>query len=258
MDEAPGSSASKSPPCPFLVFDSLDSTNDEAFRQLKAGREPPFWVLAREQSGGRGRGNRVWASPPGNLYASHVLKSGVPPALGAQLSLVAALAAHDAVHARLAPHARIALRLKWPNDLMLGDAKLGGILLETAPSLPRAAPVLVAGIGLNLAIAPLVEGRATASAGLSPTPDLCRDTALALAHAFEARRLLWRKGAGFAEIREAWLARAYRLGEVIALESCGTRLEGIFRGLSVDGALELVTQGGEMRHIFAGEVSVPA
>jgi BirA family biotin operon repressor/biotin-[acetyl-CoA-carboxylase] ligase len=244
--------------CPILNFDSLDSTNDEALRQLQAGREPPFWVLAREQTGGRGRRNNVWASPPGNLYSSHALRPGVPPPVSAQLSLVAALAAHDAMRPRLPAGARRALRLKWPNDLMLGNAKLGGILLETTSSLHESGgPALIIGIGLNLAIAPHIDGRQTASAGLTPSPGAASTVARALADAFEARRLLWRKGQNFAEIRKEWLARAYRLGETIALDAGGTRLKGILHGLSPEGALELLTQGGEMRHIFAGEVSAP-
>jgi BirA family biotin operon repressor/biotin-[acetyl-CoA-carboxylase] ligase len=244
--------------CPILSFDSLDSTSDEALRQLQAGREPPFWVLARVQTGGRGRLNRPWASPPGNLYASHALRPGAPAPISAQLSLVAALAAHDAMSPRLAAGVRRALRLKWPNDLMLGDAKLGGILIETAPSRSRLdGPALVIGIGLNLAIAPQIAGREIACANLAPSPRAAEAVALALAQAFEARRLLWRGGKNFADIRKEWLARAYRLGETIALDAGGQRFEGVFHGLSAEGALELLTQDGEMRHIFAGEVSVP-
>lgn len=107
-----------------------------------AGAAEGLWLRADYQTGGRGRQGRVWQSPPGNFYGSTLvrLRGGDPAA--ATLALVAAVALEEAVRI-YAPGADVAI--KWPNDLLLGEAKLAGILLE------RADDAVVVGIGVNLA-----------------------------------------------------------------------------------------------------------
>jgi BirA family biotin operon repressor/biotin-[acetyl-CoA-carboxylase] ligase len=241
----------------LFAFDQIDSTNDEAFRLLRNGTPVPFWVIAREQTRGRGRGSRPWVSPPGNLYATCAFRPFCSTAAAAQLSFVAGLAAHDALAAALPEGMRPALRIKWPNDVMLGDAKLGGILLESA-QLPQEAQIAVLiGFGLNLAIAPDIGGRATASAAggepLSPKT-LQRDLAATL----EARLALWDRGLGFDAIRAAWTSRAYRLGQEISVAVHGGEVGGRFEGVDDGGALKILTPGGEIRHVLSGEVVLPA
>ncbi len=158
-----------------LTFhESIDSTNAEALRLAGAGEDGGLWIWAAVQEAGRGRAGRSWASPAGNLHASLLLRPRVPLATALQLSLLAGVAAHDAVSA-LAAGAGVTptLRLKWPNDILLDDAKLGGILLESRSGAEADAPAVVIGIGLNLARAPDDLGRPVASlaaAGIEAEP----------------------------------------------------------------------------------------
>ena len=111
-------------------YDSIGSTNDEAMRLAREGAVHGTVVHADEQTAGRGRLSRRWLSPPGNLYLSIVLRPDVPAARSAEIGLVAALAVADAVDALLPQQVRATL--KWPNDVLVRDGKIAGILLEQA------------------------------------------------------------------------------------------------------------------------------
>src|SRR5690606_23398371 len=118
-----------------------------------AGAAEGSWLRADRQSAGKGRQGRAWVSPVGNLYASTLvrLRQSDPPA--PTLALVAAVALAHVIDTAGCP----AVRIKWPNDLMVDDAKVAGILLE------RSGDAIVIGYGLNVQSAPAIEGRATAS-----------------------------------------------------------------------------------------------
>ncbi len=105
-------------------YETLDSTNEEARRVAKTGQRGPLWIVSREQTAGRGRRGRVWISESGNLFATLLMP--VTTSLSAQLGFVAGLAATDAIIAR-APSAEV--KLKWPNDVLLNEKKVAGILL---------------------------------------------------------------------------------------------------------------------------------
>src|SRR5690348_14873763 len=106
-----------------LRFDTLGSTNAEALVRARAGERGPLWIVAAAQTEGRGRRGAAWVSKPGNLHATLLLAEPSPQPAAPQLSFVAALALHDAV-ADLSPQLGPSLALKWPNDLLLGGAKL--------------------------------------------------------------------------------------------------------------------------------------
>src|SRR5271165_702081 len=103
-------------------------------------------VHADGQTAGRGRLSRRWLSPPGNLYLSIILRPDVPPARVAEIGFVAALAVADAVDALVPRHVRAAL--KWPNDVLVNDGKIAGILMEQADD------TVILGIGLDVLQAP--------------------------------------------------------------------------------------------------------
>lgn len=156
---------------------------------------------------------------------------------------MAGVALHEAVGAHLADVAT--LRLKWPNDLLLGGAKLAGILLE------RFEAAVIVGIGVNLAHAPDLPDRPTATFGTAVTPT---DFAHTLAAAFARWLGRWR-GEGLAAIRDAWLARAHGIGAALRLHAPdGEAIEGLFDGLAADGALRLRLADGRARVIHAGDV----
>jgi BirA family transcriptional regulator, biotin operon repressor / biotin---[acetyl-CoA-carboxylase] ligase len=225
---------------------SIGSTNDEARRLVAEGAPHGTVVHADEQTAGRGRLTHSWYSPPGNLYISVLLRTGLPASRCAELSFVTALAVADTVEALLPK--RIRAMLKWPNDVLVNGSKIAGILLEQVED------ATVIGIGLNVLLAPAkLSYTATtlvAHGGIA-TVDGARDILLDRL----AQHLDTWTAEGFLPIREEWLARTYPIGAAIRANAGGQAFKGDFAGLDVDGALLLDT-GGERRRIVAGEVSV--
>jgi BirA family biotin operon repressor/biotin-[acetyl-CoA-carboxylase] ligase len=201
------------------------------------------WLVAKTQDSGRGRQGRSWKSATGNFFGSTViaLKPGDPAPT--TLSLTAGLALIDAVAAAVPGKA---LMLKWPNDLLLADAKLAGILLE------RSGEWIVAGFGVNLGAAPALADRRAASLGGAITPE---EFAPSLATAFARRLGQWRSGDADG-LRDDWLGRAHPVGTPLSVHGAGAaRIAGNFAGLEHDGALRLQTDHG-IEIIRAGDVEL--
>ena len=199
------------------------------------------WLIAERQTAGRGRQGRAWQSPRGNLYASGLVevRKGDPPA--SSLALVTGLAVIDALGIS-------SLWLKWPNDVLAGSAKLAGILLE------RQGGHVVVGVGVNLAHYPDLPDRPAISlAALGVT--ITTDAAVAALAVTVAQWVETWRTAGLAAIRTAWLERAHPIGAPLsAALPDGTRLDGMFDGLTPDCALQLRLADGTTRVIHAGDV----
>lgn len=225
-----------------------DSTNRLLADRAAEGVPEGSWVRADRQTGGKGRQGRRWESPPGNLYASTLvrLRDGDPPA--PTLALVAGIAMWEAVVLSLPDHE--SLRIKWPNDLLLDRAKLAGILLE------RHNDAVIVGIGGNLMQAPAIEGRATAAlADLGPAPEAARFCET-LADIFARELATWRN-AGLAETRRRWLARALAPGSPLGYHGeDGRRHDGLFETLDESGALVLRLADGSRMTVNAGDVDL--
>src|SRR5215470_5596890 len=230
-------------------LDIVDSTNAEALRLAKAGERGPLWIVAKEQSTGRGRRGRAWVSPAGNLYATLMLTDPAPAAAAPQLGFVAALALHDAAVAA-APALASRLALKWPNDLLCTGRKIAGILIEGEGD-----PVVVAvGIGVNCRRHPnATESPATdfAAEGVEVDAGTLFDH---LAAAMQERLTLWSRGAGFAAIRVAWLSRALGLGQAIRVKLADRETTGCFETIDDAGRLVLRTAKGDVEAVAAGDV----
>lgn len=203
------------------------------------------WLIALTQDAGRGRLGREWVAPAGNFSGSTPVLLRPDDPLASSLALACGLALIRAVETA-AP--ATGLILKWPNDLLLGPGKLGGILLE------RAGDRVVAGFGVNLASAPALPDRPTAalSSVALVTPQAFAPL-LAAAFARELQR--WR------EDREAtvgmWMESAHPRGTSLTVHSApGEQVEGKFEGLEPDGALRLGLASGETRVIRAADVSL--
>ena len=235
-----------------VVHDSIDSTNAEAWRLVRAGETGPLWIVAREQTAGRGRRGRDWASPQGNLYATLLLTDPCAPPQAPQLSFVAALALHDAV-ANAAPAVRPELQVKWPNDLVLGGAKVAGILVEGESAAAQRFTAAI-GIGVNCANRP--EGTPYPASDLRTSGAHVAPDALfeALASAMRVRLDQWARGAAFEVIRADWTARAARLNEVIRLQIGDETVEGNFDGIDGSGRLVMTMEDGSRRSFNAGDV----
>ena len=237
---------------PVLRFESLDSTNEEAQRQLGAGAAAPLWIVADEQTRGRGRSGRKWDSSKGNLYASLILETGVRAATATQLSFVAALAAHDAIAMHLASEKLPQLRLKWPNDVMLDGAKISGVLLESLTPPKGTGLCVILGIGINVSHAPEGLERPIACLGLEPSAT--GEVFGSLAAALKTWLGFWDEGRGFPAVREAWLSRAHALNEPMSVTLNGSAVRGKFRGVDAAGALQLETEPGVVITVTAGDI----
>jgi BirA family biotin operon repressor/biotin-[acetyl-CoA-carboxylase] ligase len=202
------------------------------------------WLVALTQDAGRGRQGREWVSESGNFFGSTLvsLRRSDPPA--ASLSLAAGLSLIEAVEL-VAPD--LPLMLKWPNDLLLGTSKLGGILLE------RNGDRVVAGFGLNLGKAPKIEGRDVAALNGVMLPQAFTPL---LAGSFARLLGLWRSSEPEA-FAMAWLARAHPVGARLTIQSApGETTTGRFEGIERDGALRLRREDGNIDVVRAGDVEL--
>lgn len=214
--------------------------------RARGGAAEGLWIRAGRQVRGRGRQGRAWTSDPGNLAASTLVRLAPGDPAAATLALVAAVALQETL-ATIAPDAGI--RIKWPNDLTIGDAKLSGILLE------RAADAVVIGFGVNLASAPVIDDRIVASlvdaAGTGAEPAVVVEM---LAETLARWIAVWRQH-GLAPVRARWLAMGHPVGTALKVRTgadpVGT--DGLFDGLDRDGGLLLRTVDG-VQTVHAGDV----
>jgi len=235
----------------LLSHDALASTNEEALTRARSSDEGRLWIVARTQTAGRGRRGSQWMSPPGNLYATLLLTDPAPPKIAPQLSFVAGLAVLDAITV-CAPVVRPLLTLKWPNDILCGGKKLAGILIEGEDIRGRLAAAI--GIGLNCVTHPaetvfpatdLAAVRAFATAA---------DLFAALSATMLSRLEQWRRGAGFAATRTAWLERAAGLEGDLLVRLPGGEIRGRCEALDESGRIMLRLADGSVQAIAAGDV----
>ena len=226
------------------ILPEIDSTNSELMRRARAGRMEPVLLVAQRQTAGRGRLGRGWHSADG-ASLTFSLGMSLAPADWAGLSLAVGVILAESLHP--------ALRLKWPNDLWLGDRKLGGILIETASFGERESRrYAVVGVGLNVA-ATDAAGLATAPAWLQELlPDIDAGEALLRVAAPLVQAVKTFELAGFAAFQARFDARDVLRDRAVVL-SDGTL--GTAHGTSEAGALLVHTAGG-MHTVTSAEVSV--
>ncbi len=240
---------------PREFYDEIGSTQDRAIELARGGAEEGTRVVARTQTAGRGRLDHTWASPPGSLYLSIVLRSSDSPSgllallLGARLS------------GALSDRYRVPLRVKWPNDLLTTDParpgrKLSGILLDRVPS-PHGRSAVVAGIGVNVAPNPdripaeLRSTVATLSEYSPSPPPIAEVEEIVVGVALQASHDVMDSASGERVLAECRTA-LYGIGRTAVVDGVP---QGIIRGLALDGAL-LVEHGSDLRSIRAGDLRV--
>lgn len=236
------------------VLVEVDSTNAEAVR-IAAELSMPTWILGLKQSSGRGRRGRSWEMPDGNFAATLVMRPLEAPDQVALRSFVAALALYDALEA--ATGRTDLLSLKWPNDLLLRGGKVAGILLESTGSGEGIGHIAI-GIGVNLVAVPdgaLLEPHAAAPVSVfgETSIKLNPDAFLTLLAQSYARHEQSFVTYGFAPVRELWLSRAARLGEIIKARTMRDEFTGTFSTVDPSGNLVLETAQGQ-RVIPAADV----
>jgi BirA family biotin operon repressor/biotin-[acetyl-CoA-carboxylase] ligase len=240
------------------LYDEVTSTNDVAMALAEGGAAHGAAVVAERQSGGRGRFGRVWASPPRvGLWVSVVLRPRVPAAAAPTMTLVAGIAAAEAIE--LAAGAAVAV--KWPNDLLLDGRKVAGILTELRTT-DQTVEHLVVGIGINVhqALHDFPPDLAHTAISIRLATGRAISRVLLLRHLF-ARLEAWvvRLGIeGPAPVVAAAATRMPMLGCPVVVVSGPNRWEGTAAGLDADGALVLELPGGRTRRVLAAEVTLKA
>jgi BirA family biotin operon repressor/biotin-[acetyl-CoA-carboxylase] ligase len=228
----------------------IGSTNDAVKQRATEGAEAGLVLRADRQLSGRGRRGRSWTSEPGNLYVSILLRPDKPATEAATLGFVAALAIGNLVRALVMQK----VTLKWPNDVLVGGAKISGILLESGGPDPARPDWLVLGMGVNLRHHPDGTLYPTTDLIAAGGPALPPDRALELLLSeFRPLYRAWADG-GFAALRDEWLRHAEGLGARIVAKLGGEEMAGTFAGIESDGTLLLATDTGVTRRIAAGDI----
>ncbi len=231
--------------------ESVTSTMDEARALIAENPDLAQVVWADTQTGGRGRRGRNWVSPAGNLYMTIAIRNEVALAHAAECSFVAALALHSAL-VDLRPALADKLSLKWPNDVLIGGAKVAGLLLE----LESGGRWILIGCGVNIASSP--DGMPYRTTSLLaedayiPAGQLLQCFVVEL----EKWRSLWVQD-GFSPIRSAWLNHARGLGAEVTANLSDRSVTGVFQDLDTDGALRLRLPDGTVMTISAGDIVFP-
>jgi BirA family biotin operon repressor/biotin-[acetyl-CoA-carboxylase] ligase len=241
-------------------FGSVDSTNELALIAARAGAQWGVWV-ADEQTAGRGRGGHSWHSAPGDgLYCSALVTPWVPMACARDLPMATGLAVQAAVWEATG----LQLDLRWPNDLMFGDRKCGGILVESASEPAPTGPSLryaVIGIGLNVghrSFPPELASIAT-SLALESGREYSRESLLVplLRHLDDEVQRLQQQSQGlnageglydrFTAV-STWVS-----GKHVSVDECGG-YTGWTRGLNAEGFLLVEDETGTVRTVLSGGV----
>lgn len=238
-----------------LVFlDIVDSTNNEARRQAEQGAPEGTLVVAVEQNAGKGRRGRSWISPKGTgIWMSLILRPEIPPEYASMLTLVAALAVESAI-CRVTG---LAGKIKWPNDVILDDKKVCGILTEMSTEMERIHYVVI-GIGINVGISEFpkeLENKATSLLLCTGRTVSRAQLTAAVAEAWEEYYERFLPALNLGPLMEEYNNNLVNRDREVKVLAPGDTYTGICRGINEKGELLVETSGG-MRVVVSGEVSV--
>lgn len=235
-----------------IALGDVGSTNLECLKRAREGDAGNLWITANRQLQGRARRGRAWVSEPGNLYASLLLVDPAPATALASLPLAVAVAVHSAI-TRVMPPGISPPTIKWPNDILIGGAKVSGILLESE-ALPDGRFAVVIGCGINVMHAPedVMYPTTTlhrAGSGIS-SEVLFGRLCLAMAQELD----IWDGGRGIAAVRQAWLEHAEGKGRQITVRMADRVITGTFKDIDQTGCLVIKDRNGTTQSIAAGDV----
>ena len=236
------------------------STSDLAKAAAREGAPAGSAFLLGEQTAGRGRQGRQWSSQPGGMYVSVLLYPSRPVNSWFALSFATALAIYDVVKTHLTEQiiqhdANLpipAIGLKWPNDVLVNNRKVAGILLEAQGD------SLIIGSGVNIdSIVPIDQNPHPPIAfgdfpGILPGPKQLAESYLKRLQFYYE---LWERD-GFAPVRDLWLGQALHMKQTISVHVAGQKITGICNGLLDDGGLVLLDESGTSHHITTGDVEL--
>jgi len=237
----------------LISLDEIDSTNNKA-KLLSITDEPCSHTVihADKQTAGRGRYGRKWESLDGNLFMSIILPKTASLEKMAQLCFVCGLATEAAITGIIQSYNQnLSTKLKWPNDVLVNDKKIAGILIETAG---KNNEYIIVGIGVNIKAAPILQENKTTSLfaeGISfvTSKDLLNE----IMTKFIKYYYIW-LSEEFLPIRERWIKKAKGIGEVINVTTGHNRVSGKFIDIDFTGSIRVLLASGQIYSINAGEV----
>jgi BirA family biotin operon repressor/biotin-[acetyl-CoA-carboxylase] ligase len=236
----------------ILRFNSVTSTNDIAAQHARYGAEEGICVIARQQTAGRGRHGRTWISEPGDgIYFSIVLRPTLPTQFLSLVPLMAGVAVYDTI-------AELGLRpdIKWPNDILVGEKKVSGILAETVET--RKGLSVIVGIGINVKRGNLPDEIAERATSLES--ELGAHVAANELEATLAKYLLYfyeilQSDTGRTVILRHWQQRSsYFSGKRVRVKLHEGVIEGTTDGLTLNGGLRIQVADGSIKEVQAGDV----
>lgn len=228
------------------MWDRTESTQDEALDGLRAGASHGAVYAAERQTRGRGRRGRRWLTTPGGLLFSVITRTGAgSPGAPARMTIAAVVGVVRAIQTCTGA----SVSVKWPNDLVFGSAKAGGVLVETHET------AAVVGVGLNaFSGAGMAEGQATTAVAAYATRTFDRNDLLATC-VIQVLDCLAAEGAAWDAVYAEWVRRSVLLGLEVEV-SGALSARGLVEGFDPDGALRLRDSDGNLRKIVSGEVSL--
>ncbi len=237
----------------ILRYDRLSSTNTEAANQARMGVPEGLCVVANEQFEGRGREGRKWVSNSGSgLYFSIVLRPPIDTRFFPVLPLMGAVAVHDALHQVCG----VKPDIKWPNDILIEEKKISGILCETCETKNGLAVIM--GIGINLITDDLDEELKKTATSVKDEIDSDADYDFllrSLTHFLSAHYSLLNRNSDIGSILGAWSARSsYTSGKKVIVRTRHETVTGTTAGLDPLGSLLVRLDDGRLRAVTAGDV----
>lgn len=240
----------------LFCYREVDSTNRLAYQLAEEGALEGTTVVADSQSHGKGRLGRTWVSPPGvNLYCSIILRPPIQPTAASQLTFLSVVALARTIEqvTTLQP------RIKWPNDVLVAERKVAGLLNELSAETDRV-NFLILGIGVNLNMRPDEFPPDLRQ----PATSLAIETGCPILRSAFARTLLEELDKlygtflddGYEPIREEWLRRSAMEGQTVLVTNPGYELTGVVKGIDEYGALLVQKDDGEYEQILAGDVQL--
>jgi BirA family biotin operon repressor/biotin-[acetyl-CoA-carboxylase] ligase len=237
----------------LLLLEDVDSTNSEAKRISILDPSAGYLVIcAKKQSLGRGRYGKSWSSPEGNFYCSIIIPKTSNLDLMAQLSFVASVALEEAISSFFYDYKlHKKPELKWPNDILIDDKKVSGILLETAGELNE---YVVIGVGANLQESPSLQEYKTTSLREEGINFIdVNDFLDRFMSNFYKLYCIWLAD-GFLPIREKWLKKAKGKGKIVNVNTGTERISGKFLDLDLKGGMRIQLASGHIYTLNNGEV----
>ena len=245
-------------PFRIALHEEVASTNDEVKRALEAGEPEGLVVRALRQVSGYGRQGRSWTSPEGGLYCSLLLRPQVAPRELPTLSLVVGMAVRRALVALAGARAEEAVRIKWPNDVVVNGKKICGILTEMSAEM-TGIHYLVIGTGINTNVEEFPEEiQSVATSLIKELGEKVNRAELIAAclKYFEEYYEKYIAAGNLAPLKEDYEALLLNRNNKVRVLEPNHEYTGLSLGINEDGELLVEKEDGTVMAVYAGEVSV--